>query len=206
MAGSWLSADATNDAAETRLSTADMILVEAAALFQSKGYLRTTTRDLGTAVGIRGPSVYHHYKRKEDILYDICLLSLGRLTERVAPALEIEDPLERVRAFVKLHVVNLLEDRNMHATVLTEISHLSPEHREYVTAQRDAYEGLIRDAVKQAQDAGAIRGDVPANQITLALLSLLNWTIFWYRPDGPLDTTEIGDLLATMFLDGARPR
>jgi len=44
---------------------------------------------------------------------------------------------------------------------------------------------------------------VPARSLTLALLSLLNWPIFWFRPDGRLTPEALADLLASLFLEGA---
>lgn len=187
-------------------STADLILREATAMFREHGYVRTTTRELGNAVGIRGPSVYYHYKTKEDILYGICVESLNRLTERVAPAQELDDALAKVRALIEMHVVNILEDRDMHTTMLTEMRFLNPERREQVTRKRDEYESIMSETLAEAQRQGKIRDDIPARHLSLALLSLLNWTIFWFRPDGSLSVLDVARLLSTLFLDGAIPR
>jgi TetR/AcrR family transcriptional regulator, cholesterol catabolism regulator len=195
-----------DDRAPGANGTADLILREAAAMFRERGYVRATTRELGNAVGIRGPSVYYHYKTKEEILYGICVESLSKLTAQVAPAQEIDDALERVRALIEMHVVNILEDRDMHATMLTEMRFLSPELRERVTLRRDEYESGVSETLAEAQRQGKIRADIPARQLSLALLSLLNWTIFWFRPDGPLSVVDVSRLLSTVFLDGATPR
>ena len=185
---------------------AELILITAAALFREKGYVRATTRELGEAVGIRGPSVYYHYKTKDDILYGICVESLRRLTEQVEATAAIENPLDRLRSLIKTHVVNILEDRDMHTTMLTELRFLTPERQRDVTQKRDAYEGIIQSAIADAQRAGNVRMDIPSRQLTLALLNLLNWTIFWFRPDGALSVHGVADLLATVFLDGLLPR
>jgi TetR/AcrR family transcriptional regulator, cholesterol catabolism regulator len=185
----------------------DLILRQAAALFQEKGYLGATTRELGDAVGIRGASVYYHFKTKEDILYGICLESLRYLSERVTAAAEgIADPVVRLRTLIEAHVVNILVDRQMHATMLTEVRYLSPGRRSEVTAQRDAYEQILEDAIAAAQAAGGVRTDITSRRLTLSLLSLLNWTIFWYSPDGPLSVDAVASMLATVFLDGALTR
>ena len=47
-----------------------------------------------------------------------------------------------------------------------------------------------------------MRRDVTARNLTLALLSLLNWPIFWFRPDGELTPVALADLLASVFLEG----
>jgi TetR/AcrR family transcriptional regulator, cholesterol catabolism regulator len=194
-------------AATDEVPMADVILREAAVLFKEKGYLGATTRELGDAVGIRGASVYYHFKTKEDILYGICLESLRRLTERVlVAAADVEDPLTRLRLLVESHVVNILEDRHMHATMLTEVRYLSPERLRDVTERRDAYEAIMYDSIGAAQRAGDIRADMTPRQLPPAILSLLNWTIFWYRPDGELATAQLANLLADVFLGGALTR
>jgi hypothetical protein len=60
--------------------------------------------------------------------------------------------------------------------------------------------------VGEAQDAGVLRADVDARQLTFALFNLMNWTITWFRPQRApaLTPPEFADLLASIFLDGAR--
>lgn len=184
-------------------STADLLLVAAAALFRKKGYSQTTTRELGRAVGIRGPSVYYHYKTKEDILYGLCRESLRKLTAQVAPLGALDDSHESLRTIIQTHVANILRDRDMHSTMLTEMRSLSSRRRAAVVKWRDEYERIIRRAIERAQGDSVIRTDIPARDLTLALLSMLNWTIFWYRDDGDLSVDDVGRLLATVFLEGA---
>lgn len=49
-------------------STPERILVEAAKLFARYGYHATTTRQIATAVGIRQPSLFHHFPTKAAIV------------------------------------------------------------------------------------------------------------------------------------------
>jgi AcrR family transcriptional regulator len=187
-------------------STADLLLVAAAALFRKKGYSQTTTRELGRSVGIRGPSVYYHYRVKEDILYGLCRESLRKLTSQVSPLTALDDSHESLRAIIQTHVANILRDRDMHSTMLTEMRSLSAKRRATVVKWRDEYERIIRGAIERAQADRVIRTDIPAHDLTLALLSMLNWTIFWYRDDGDLSVDDVGRLLATVFLEGAGHR
>jgi len=48
--------------------TREAILVEASKLFTRRGYFGTSTRDIASAVGIRQPSLFHHFGSKLDII------------------------------------------------------------------------------------------------------------------------------------------
>ena len=53
------------------MSTKDKILEEALTLFADKGYNGTGVDQIAEAVGIKAPSLYKHFKGKEDILNTI---------------------------------------------------------------------------------------------------------------------------------------
>lgn len=54
--------------ASTRpVTTRERILREASALFAQRGYAGTSTRDIAAAVGIRQPSLFHHFPSKAAI-------------------------------------------------------------------------------------------------------------------------------------------
>lgn len=49
-------------------STKDIILDVAIELFAEKGYNRVSIREIAKAVGIKGSSIYNHFKSKEEIM------------------------------------------------------------------------------------------------------------------------------------------
>ena len=53
------------------MSTKDRILEEALTLFAEKGYDGTSVEQIAEKVGIKAPSLYKHFKGKEDILNSI---------------------------------------------------------------------------------------------------------------------------------------
>ncbi|MHB8618531.1 MAG: TetR/AcrR family transcriptional regulator [Chloroflexota bacterium] len=192
-----------------RESTADRLLATAAALFRTKGYAASTTRELAALLGIQNASLYHHIGKKEDLLSDICVDSLRRIDQQVREAIAREDsPVGRLRALAVTHVNTALADRDQHATMLADLRALSPDRRSEVVKLRDAYEKLVRETIADGQAVGAARSDVPAKYLALGLLNLLNWSIFWFNPEGELSAQELGAILTTIFLDGvlAPPR
>jgi AcrR family transcriptional regulator len=180
------------------------LLDAAAALFRQKGYSAATTRELANAVGIQNASLYYHIRRKDDLLYQLCVESLERITQTVSAAVAVEtEPGLRLHSLIQAHLVTSLADQDRHATMLTELRSLTESRRAEVVAMRDRYEALVRDVIQDGQDAGVLRTDISARHLTLGLLNMLNWTIFWFHPGG-MSATEIASVFASIFTDGAR--
>ena len=185
-------------------ATVERLLDAAAALFSSKGYAATSTREVAALTGMRKASLYYHIDGKEDLLYDICKASLERIRSDVETAVQdVRDPLERTRAMICAHVESMLRDQNEHAATLAEMHALSPERLAQVVALRDAHENLIRSVLEEAQKAGVLRVDVDVKYLCLSVLGLINRVLVWYRRRGPLPPGQIGEVLATVFLGGA---
>ncbi|WP_326597800.1 TetR/AcrR family transcriptional regulator [Streptomyces sp. NBC_01803] len=55
----------------------ERILVEAARLFARVGYRAASTRDIAAAVGVRQPSLFHHFPSKASILSELLAYSYG---------------------------------------------------------------------------------------------------------------------------------
>lgn len=56
------------DETASAMPTRDRIILTALNLFSRKGYDSTSMNSIGSAVGMRGPSLYRHFESKEDIL------------------------------------------------------------------------------------------------------------------------------------------
>jgi TetR/AcrR family transcriptional regulator, cholesterol catabolism regulator len=202
--------DATKTASQDRPpadeNTAERLLRLAAALFRRKGYAASTTRELASQLGIQKASLYHHIRGKEDLLFSISVRSLEHITEAVTVARDAADPDQRLHAMITAHLETALEDQDMHTTMLIELRSLSPERRQEVRERRDAYQALMRGTISEDQAAGRLRDDIGAGYLTLSLLNLLNWTIFWFDPAGKRSARELAAIMWTIFADGARGR
>ena len=181
------------------------LLAVAVQEFNARGYDATSMEDLSRAAGITKSSFYHHVSGKEDLLFGICLESLRRLEAAVKTAIAETPESERLRAVVHAHVFTSLADQDLHVVMLRELRGLSESRRRQVIARRDAYQRLITDIVLADVAARRLRSDIDARYLALTLLNLVNWTIVWFRPNGGISPVELGELLARLYLEGARP-
>ena len=185
----------------------DLVAEVAAGLFRAKGYSATSTREIAAGLGIQKASLYHHIGSKEDLLFDLCMASIRRIRGAVEAAVASEpDPLARVRALIRAHVVHVLEDQDRQATMLFELRCLRPARRRQVIAERDAYESMVRDVLAGAQRAGVLRREPATADLARVLLGAMNWPVFWYRRRGALTPADLADLVAETFLAGSAAR
>jgi TetR/AcrR family transcriptional regulator, cholesterol catabolism regulator len=187
-------------------STRDRLLQSAASLFRARGYAGATTRELASSLGMQSASLYHHMGKKEDLLFELSVSALETITTRVSAAVLAAEPADRLRELIRAHLNAALAHQDAHAVMLMELRALSSERRAAVLGLRRAYQALVERTLAEGQASDAIRADMPARQLALGLLNLLNWTIFWYRPDGELSPESLADLLVRIFIEGAATR
>ena len=189
---------------QTGSPTAERLFDVAAALFFEKGYAATTTREVAMAVGIQQASLYYHVSSKEDLLYQICVSSLEQLLADVQSAIgKAADPLERVRVLARTHLRTILKHQIRHVAMLNEMRALSAPHRAEVVALRRKYADLVRSLIEEGQAADAIRTDIPAKYLYLALLNILNWAVLWYRRNQKLSEEELARMFTSIYFTGA---
>lgn len=99
-----------DDAADGRgweppLGRRDKILGAALALFRLKGVAGVGMDEIGAAAGISGPTVYHYYPSKADLVLDACHRASERLSVGTDDALRRAwDPMDAVVAMVRSYV------------------------------------------------------------------------------------------------------
>ena len=165
------------------------VVYQAAKVFAKRGYDQTTMQELAASMDLATGALYHYFSGKEELLTAICDQLMEPLLEQAAELLEAPaDPVQRLRALVRVWVCHVVEHRD-HMLVFQQERHLieSGERWRKVRASRKAFERLTADALQRARP----RGD--AHLALLALLGMVNHTAQWYRPRGALSPEEIAD-------------
>ncbi|ALM86184.1 TetR/AcrR family transcriptional regulator [Bordetella sp. N] len=183
----------------------EQIIDEARRLFARHGYQGTSLNMIAAEVGISKSALYHHFPDKETLYRNLVSSGMETLYTRVRDAMAAEpaDPALRLRAFIRASVTYYEECHDSWVSgSLLFWSTDSEAHRALVVQWRDAYEGLLKEALRDGIAAGLFKPDTNVSLAGKFLLSSLNQLSRWYRPDGEKTAQEIMDYFVGMFLHG----
>ncbi|MGE5596464.1 MAG: TetR/AcrR family transcriptional regulator [Hyphomicrobiales bacterium] len=198
-------------AASARDSRYEFILNTAASLIHERGYQAVSMRDLAHAVGIKMPSVYHHFESKEQILYAIArrtMVALIERTESVLNALASAPVPDRLAAALRVGVRFHIERQADAGVVLSEVRHLGGDYAADLRQLMKDYERIFYDLVVQGIEQGQFAPRDPT-MATYIMLSALTRISIWYRPEGRLPAQAIEEeycaLLTRMLAEQPAP-
>jgi AcrR family transcriptional regulator len=170
--------------------------------FNEKGYLATRVRDLAEALGMEAASLYSHYKGKEEILWLIADRCANEFFESVKPiAASNLHTQQKLTDMIIAHVGVITRNINAAAVFFREWRNISEPRRTEYAMLRNEYEGIFRAIVRQGIQENLFK-NYDEGFSTRTILSALNWTHTWYRPEGELTSEEIGRHLAGILLNG----
>ena len=189
------------------LSTRDSIEASAVELFAELGYHATSMRAIASSVGVQPAAIYHWYPSKEAILIRLQDEFMERLTEQLLASMERQDdPVMRLAAAVREHVVyHGLHPREAFVTD-SEIRALAGEPRAALVAQRDAYQRRFVELIEAGAADGSLRSSDP-RVAAYAILLQCTGVALWFDPEGPLELDRVAELHVELVLGslGASP-
>ncbi len=180
----------------------DEIFDAAASLFKQKGFHATSMQDIADAVGMQKGSLYYHISSKEELLFRISHAAISAITEQLEEiAAAPLTPSAKLRAAIENHVTTLCERLDLMTVFLKESNTLTTEQQAQILAYRRRYEELFRGILNEGVESGEFRV-VDVGAVSNALLGMLNWMHYWYRPDGRLTPDEIAEVFTDLALNG----
>jgi len=182
----------------------DQILIASAQIIRQKGFQAASMADIAEAVHLQKASLYHHFSSKQEILLLLLDRALDLVIERVSTVMSQDISADEKLCRAMDVYLETLENHSALASVLLfEHRSLDPEYRQRHIPRRDKFERLWRDLLQEGVESGVFRNTDPA-VAARALLGTMNWTMTWFRPDGPLSMREISERFSALFLDGLR--
>ena len=162
-------------------------------------------RDIADAADLSAANLYHYFDGKNDLLYYCQDRALDRMLGAVAAARRASasaaDRLERV---IAAHVRTLLDDIEG-ATAHLQIESLPPALRTAIVRKRDRYERALRRLLGDGIRSGELVAMDPA-LVVRAMLGAMNWTVTWFRPEGPDTAGDVAAGVARYLVRGIASR
>jgi len=183
------------------------IFEAAARLFCEKGFDKASMGDISAALGLTKAGLYHHIRSKEELLYEIMSYGMDLFEQKVLNrVVTIDDPLDRIRATLRGHVLLVTRDRPKEITViLHESNALKGRYRDRINARKKRYVKFLEKTFRELLRSGAAR-HIDPSVATFAMLGMINWIYQWYRPGGRLDENALAETLSDQFLRGVLKR
>ncbi len=185
-------------------STKEKVKQTAQKLFRERGYAAVGMRELAKEVGIQAPSLYNHYKSKDDLLREICFDMAQHFFAAFDKAIATEEKFPRkLKAAIKAHIGVIAANLEASEVFFNEWMFLEQPHLGKFKKQRLEYELKFREII----DKGIKKGDfkkMNSKLIAFAIFSALNATYDLYQSSEKLSQEEIAEDISDLLLKGLK--
>jgi len=179
------------------------IIEHCAALFDKVGYHGTSMQMLADDVGLGKPSLYHYFRSKSDILYEMHQMHIDALIQGLeADDVVNGDPAQSLEKAAFLTLRQIAEHPGYVAAFMDHYRELEGKQRTEMRKRRREYLSRITNIVKSGIEAGKFR-DVDPDFATLAFLGMCTWAYKWYpRIAAENPPEKMARTLCDIFLGG----
>lgn len=162
-------------------------------------------RDIAAAADLSAANLYHYFDGKNALLFYCQDRALDRMLAAAASARRASgSAAERLRLIFTAHLQTLLDEIEG-ASAHLQIDSLPPAMRHVIVKKRDRYEQALRRVIAEGIRAGELVDTDPAI-VARAMLGAMNWTVTWFRPDGPHTAAAIGGIISRFLVRGLAVR
>jgi AcrR family transcriptional regulator len=174
------------------------LLAAAVEAFAERGFHGTTTRDIAARADLSSAAIYMHYRSKTELLYLIMRDAHETLLREMEDAAEkANDPATQLSRIVRAHVEFHAKSHTAARVANHELPALETKQREEIIGLRRRIEDIVTETLVRGVEASVFYvRDVRAT--TFLILSIGIGVSRWFRADGRLSPTELGDLYAEL--------
>ncbi len=146
-----------------------LILEGARELFTAEGYAETSMRRLADKIGYTATAIYHHFKDKDALVRELCLVDFRALGEALRSMEQVADPIARIRAmginYVRFAIEHPQQFRFM---FMVERPQPGPDEVDIDPAE-DGY-AFLMTSVAEAMRLGLLRKDLRDTDMVAQML------------------------------------
>lgn len=179
------------------------ILDRSAELFSAYGYDRASMNRIAEACGVSKANLYHYYKDKEGLLFDVIRFHLEELLEVVEAADRPEaQPEARLHGLIAALLEAYRDADSQHNVQINSMRFLPPERQADLKRMERDLVAIFSAAV--AGVAPHLKGTRMLTPVTMSLFGMLNWHYLWFKSTGSVSREEYAEITTRLISDGAR--
>jgi TetR/AcrR family transcriptional regulator len=179
------------------------ILDRSAELFSEYGYDRASMNKIAAACGVSKANLYHYYKDKDELLFDVIRVHLEDLLQVVEAADQPDlAPAARLRELVAALLEAYRDADAQHSVQISSMRFLSDERQSTLKNMERELVRIFSSAVSGI--APQLAGTTMLKPVTMSLFGMVNWHYLWFRSQGPFTRADYADLVTRLIVDGTR--
>lgn len=176
----------------------EVLLREAAASFNRRGYHGTSLNEIAKKLGVTKAALYTYVPSKEDLLYYCHDAAMDSAIESLHKAqASAGTGRERLTRTLRHYLMMMLGQEGGYVVLLEENA-MKPAHVREIIKRRDQFERGLREFVVEGIADGSIVRCNPKLAVFM-MLGALNWSRKWYRPNGSWSGAQIAHALTEML-------
>ena len=156
-------------------SKKQVIVEEAAILFNNMGYSATSMKDIANSVGVKAASLYNHINSKQEILNILLITIAKKFQEGIIDVNNSSySAKDKLREIIRMHIRIATENQNITALILQDWKHLEEPSLSEFKEIRNNYQKIFKCILKEGMDSGEMKAT--NLKVTLnVVLSSLRW-------------------------------
>jgi AcrR family transcriptional regulator len=184
--------------------TRAQIYREARRLFNLKGYVGMTLREVASGVGIEAQSLYNYTASKQDLIVSLMKEGTAAIQEAVDAAVAAAGPTAtaQLRAAMTAHTYYYCASDKV-IVVRDGLVHLDAKHRADLIKMLKAYEDTFKEILNHGVESGEFR-PVDVTPTCFAILGMGETVVNWFSDNRRLSAAEVARCYADLAVNSVR--
>ncbi|MGR3316547.1 TetR/AcrR family transcriptional regulator [Roseovarius indicus] len=182
------------------------IVRTAAEIFMNYGYAATSIDAIAEKMGATKGRIYHYYRSKAQIFFDIQRTAMTQLMQAVEPIAQEKVPAEeKLPRMAWEHLSLMLRELPVQKVAVQGLEKYLFEAEGFrhaktlseINALRDDYEQMFAEVIDAGAREGVFVKDSP-RLLTKPFFGTMNWVTVWYRPRRIQSDEDIDTICSTL--------
>ena len=179
------------------------ILKHAAKLFADEGFDRASVSSIASSCNISKANIYHYYKSKDDILFDILDEYLSKLRDKICGMqLNGLTTEAQLRATIFEILTAYQGADNEHRLQIESIKHLPHHQQEVLLGYQRELVAHVSQLVEAISPNVFTDNKAKLRATTMSLFGMLNWYYMWNSRTGEKAREEYADIVCKLCISG----